>query len=72
MSEEYNAGVVAGKAEERKAIIEALKANPGLVAECTFVNDANNTVFMPAKFIGKLDGTWVDPVVPDEDFPADE
>jgi len=67
MSEEYDAGVVAGKAAERKAIIEAIMANPGLIAECTFVNDASNTIFMPAKFIAKLDGTWVDPVVPEEE-----
>jgi hypothetical protein len=67
MSEEYDAGVAAGKAEERKKIVDALVANPNLVAECTFVNDANNTIFMSAKFIGKLNGTWVDRVVPDEE-----
>jgi hypothetical protein len=66
MSEEYDAGVVAGKAEERRAIMNAIVSNPNLVAECTFVNDVGNTVFMPAKFIGKLDGTWVDPVIPDD------
>lgn len=66
MSEEYDAGVVAGKAEERKKIVNALIANPNLVAECTFVNDANNTIFMVAKFLGTLDGTWVDRVAPDE------
>jgi hypothetical protein len=67
MSEEYDAGVVAGKAEERKKIIDAIVANPNLVAECTFVNEAGGTIFMAAKFIGKLNGTWVDPVVPDEE-----
>jgi hypothetical protein len=67
MSEEYDAGVVAGKAEERKKIVDAIIANPNLVSECTFVNNANNTIFMAAKFLGKIDGTWVDPVVPDEE-----
>ena len=67
MSEEYDAGVVAGKAEERKKIVDALIANPNLVAECTFVNNVGMTVFMVAKFLGKIDGTWADPVVPDEE-----
>lgn len=67
MSEEYDAGVVAGRAEERKAIITAIIANPELINECMLVNDAGNTVFMVAKFIGKLDGTWVDREVPEEE-----
>ena len=66
MNEEYDAGVLAGKAEERRAIIDAIVANPGLIAECTLLNEAGNSVFMAAKFIGKLDGTWVDPVIPEE------
>ena len=67
MSEEFDAGVVAGKAEARKTIVDAIIANPNLVAECTFVNDVGNSIFMQAKFLGKIDGTWVDPVVPDEE-----
>lgn len=69
MSEDYDAGVVAGKAEERRAIINAIVTNPNLIAECTLLNEAGNSVFMAAKFIGKLDGTWVDPVIPDEETP---
>jgi hypothetical protein len=67
MSEEYDAGVVAGKAEERAKVLDAIVANPNLVAECTFVNASGKSIFMTTKFTAIIDGTWVDPVVPDEE-----
>lgn len=55
--EGYNAGMVVGAVDERLKIIRAILDNPNLVAECSFINDAGNLIFMPAKFISKLDGT---------------
>lgn len=63
MSEEYDAGVVAGKQQERRKIADAIIANPNLIASCTHVNETGASVFMVAKFYQLLDGTWVEPEV---------
>jgi hypothetical protein len=61
----YNEGVLAGAQEERLKIVRALISNPSLVAECCHINDINNTVFIPGRFIAALDGT-PDPTLRDD------
>jgi hypothetical protein len=65
MSEEFEAGKVAGKAEERKKIIDAIIADPNLIPSCYYTNPVGLNIFMSAKFDAIIDGTWVDPVTPD-------
>lgn len=69
MTEDYQLGFteghIAGSIEERQKIIRALLDNPNLVSECIHVADNGATIFIPGRFISKLDGT-PDPTLPDQ------
>jgi hypothetical protein len=69
MSEEFEAGRVAGKAEERQKILDAIAADPNLIPSCYYTNPVGLNIFMAAKFTAIIDGTWVERVIPDETTP---